>query len=227
MATNAAEEVNPATQRLNSWLADFSKALQAGDSKAAAALFDSEGFWRDFVSFTWNLKTMEGTDDIIAMLDATLANVKPTNWQLVGDATEADGITEGWITFETAAANGEGHVRLNDKGCWTLLTTMKSLKGHEEKAGRTRELGVAHGADKSRKTWLENKSDEEASLGYATQPYCVIIGGGQGGIGLGARLKRLGVPTIIIEKNARAGDSWRNRYKSLCLHDPVWYDHLP
>jgi putative flavoprotein involved in K+ transport len=20
---------------------------------------------------------------------------------------------------------------------------------------------------------------------------------------------------------------WRNRYKSLCLHDPVWYDHLP
>ncbi len=25
----------------------------------------------------------------------------------------------------------------------------------------------------------------------------------------------------------RAGDSWRNRYRSLVLHDPVWYDHLP
>ena len=35
------------------------------------------------------------------------------------------------------------------------------------------------------------------------------------------------MPAIIVEKNARAGDSWRNRYKSLCLHDPVWYDHLP
>jgi putative flavoprotein involved in K+ transport len=44
---------------------------------------------------------------------------------------------------------------------------------------------------------------------------------------LGARLKRLGVPTIIVERNPRPGDSWRNRYKSLCLHDPVWYDHLP
>ncbi|NDA87956.1 MAG: nitrile hydratase subunit beta [Betaproteobacteria bacterium] len=55
----------------------------------------------------------------------------------------------------------------------------------------------------------------------------VIIGGGQAGIILGARLRKLGVPTIIVEKNARAGDSWRNRYKSLCLHDPVWYDHLP
>ena len=55
----------------------------------------------------------------------------------------------------------------------------------------------------------------------------MIIGGGQGGIALGARLRQLGVPTIIVEKNDRPGDSWRNRYKSLCLHDPVWYDHLP
>ena len=55
----------------------------------------------------------------------------------------------------------------------------------------------------------------------------VIIGGGQGGIALGARLRQLGVPTIIIDRNPRPGDSWRNRYKSLCLHDPVWYDHLP
>lgn len=65
------------------------------------------------------------------------------------------------------------------------------------------------------------------TLGYETQPDTLIIGGGQGGIALGARLRQLGVPTIIIEKNERPGDSWRNRYKSLCLHDPVWYDHLP
>ena len=44
---------------------------------------------------------------------------------------------------------------------------------------------------------------------------------------LGARLKQLGVPTVIVETNAKAGDSWRNRYRSLVLHDPVWYDHLP
>ena len=44
---------------------------------------------------------------------------------------------------------------------------------------------------------------------------------------LGARLKQLGVPTIIAEKNEKPGDSWRNRYRSLVLHDPVWYDHLP
>ena len=55
----------------------------------------------------------------------------------------------------------------------------------------------------------------------------LIVGGGQGGIGLGARLRQLGVPTIIMDKHARPGDQWRSRYKSLCLHDPVWYDHMP
>jgi len=44
---------------------------------------------------------------------------------------------------------------------------------------------------------------------------------------LAARLRQLDVPTIVLERNARAGDSWRNRYPSLCLHDPVWYDHMP
>ena len=71
------------------------------------------------------------------------------------------------------------------------------------------------------------KLQEAAELGVTKQPYCLIIGGGQGGIVLGARLKQLDVSTIIVEKNSRPGDSWRNRYKSLCLHDPVWYDHLP
>ena len=55
----------------------------------------------------------------------------------------------------------------------------------------------------------------------------LVVGGGQGGIALGARLRQLGVPTIIVDKRARPGDQWRSRYKSLCLHDPVWYDHLP
>ncbi|MET0195577.1 MAG: NAD(P)/FAD-dependent oxidoreductase, partial [Hyphomicrobiaceae bacterium] len=90
-----------------------------------------------------------------------------------------------------------------------------------------REKGVEHGVHRDRTTWLERRTAEEASLGYTQQPYCLIIGGGQGGLALGARLRRLDVPTLIVERNARAGDSWRNRYKSLCLHDPVWYDHMP
>ena len=88
-------------------------------------------------------------------------------------------------------------------------------------------MGAEHGANKDRETWLERREREAAELGYETQPEVVIGGGGQGGIALGARLRQLDVPTIIVERNERPGDSWRKRYKSLCLHDPVWYDHLP
>ena len=107
------------------------------------------------------------------------------------------------------------------------MTTLQELKGFEEKKRENRIKGVEHGAHKDRKTWLEARQEEERTLGFAKQPYAVVIGGGQAGIILGARLKKLGVPAIIVEKNPRPGDSWRNRYKSLCLHDPVWYDHLP
>jgi putative flavoprotein involved in K+ transport len=215
------------TERVSSWLAAFGDALAVGDIAAAVELFDDDCYWRDLVSFTWNLKTMEGPDAIGSMLASMLADVQPSGWALEGQASEAGGVSEGWYTFETAVARGRGHVRLKGDRCWTLLTTMTELKGHEEQRGPTRPRGVEHGAFQDRQTWLERKQQQEAELGYSTQPYVVIIGGGQGGIGLGARLRRLGVPTIIVEKNQRPGDSWRKRYRSLCLHDPVWYDHMP
>jgi len=216
-----------AQERATQWLAQFDAALQKGDSAAASAMFSDECYWRDLLAFTWNLKTLESRDAIRHMLDGTLAQVRPSHWQLDGQATEADGITEAWFTFETAAARGKGLLRLKGDKAWTLLTTMVELKGFEEARGETRPKGVAHGPHKGRKTWKEEREEEARSLGYTRQPHVVIIGGGQAGIILGARLRKLGVPAIIIEKNARAGDSWRNRYKSLCLHDPVWYDHLP
>ena len=104
---------------------------------------------------------------------------------------------------------------------------MIELKGYEEKVLSRRPKGVEHGIRKGRESWSELRERELIALGSDDQPYVVIVGGGQGGIALGARLNQIGVPTIILEKNKRAGDSWRNRYKSLCLHDPVWYDHLP
>ena len=215
------------TQAASAWLADFNSALTGGDIDAAVALFEADSYWRDLVAFTWNICTQENPEAIRAMLQARLADVQPSNFAVEGNATEADGVTDAWFTFETAVARGRGHLRLRGGKAWTLLTTMTELKGFEERKGAQRIQGAEHGVHPGRKTWLEQRQDEAATLGYSEQPYVVIVGGGQGGIALGARLRRLGVSAIIVEKNARPGDSWRNRYKSLCLHDPVWYDHLP
>lgn len=216
-----------ATESVSRWLSDFGTTLENRDVERAAGMFADESYWRDLVAFTWNIKTVEGRTEIADMLHAQLDAIEPSGFTLVGEATEAEGVTEGWFDFETAVARGHGHIRLQGDRCWTLLTTMVELKGHEEKARDARPKGVEHGVVRGRQTWLERKQAAEARLGYEEQPYCVIVGGGQGGIALGARLKQLDVPTIILERNARPGDSWRRRYKSLCLHDPVWYDHLP
>ena len=221
-----AVELTP-TGRATAWLGSFEDALTRSDIAAAARLFVETSFWRDLISFTWNITTMEGRAGISAMLEANLARVRPSTFRIDGEATEAGGVTDAWFTFETAVGRGKGHLRLMAGGCWTLLTSLDELKGFEEKKGETREKGAEHGSARNRKSWLERKAAYEAELGYTRQPYCVIVGGGQGGIGLGARLKRLGVPTIIVDKHERPGDAWRKRYKSLCLHDPVWYDHLP
>ncbi|QKW98683.1 MULTISPECIES: NAD(P)/FAD-dependent oxidoreductase [unclassified Agrobacterium] len=221
-------DVSPAT-KIDTVLLKLGNALEAGDIDAAVNLFQADCYWRDLVTFTWNLKTLEGREQIHDMLASQLAAIKPSGFvqDAKEQASEGGGVTEGWFEFETGVARGYGHIRLKDGLIWTLLTTMSELKGHEEPKGIRRPMGAEHGHDRSRRTWKEKCEAEAAELGYAEQPYVVIIGGGQGGIALGARLRQLGVPTIIIEKNERPGDSWRKRYKSLCLHDPVWYDHLP
>ena len=215
------------TADITQWLDNFAGAVARGDYGAASALFGDDSYWRDLVSFTWNIKTAEGPRDIRAMLEATMPAARASNWTIQGEGSEAGGVTESWFTFETGTGRGRGHLRLIGGKAWTLLTTLQELKGFEEKKRETRPKGVEHGVHPDRKSWLEMRQEEERTLGYSKQPYVVVIGGGQAGIILGARLRKLGVPAIIIEKNPRAGDSWRNRYKSLCLHDPVWYDHLP
>jgi putative flavoprotein involved in K+ transport len=76
-----------ADKRLSDWLSAFGKALDAKDIEAAAGMFEENGYWRDLVSLTWNINTAEGRAAIAAMLKATVAKVKPTNWRANGKAT--------------------------------------------------------------------------------------------------------------------------------------------
>lgn len=220
---------DPADAALDAVLAQLNTALGNKNIDAVADLFQEDCYWRDLVLFSWNLRTLEGRGAIREMLAQQLSHVEPVRF--TRDEREAvsdeGGLLQGWIQIDTNVARGYGHIRIQDGKIWTLLTTMTELKGHEEPSGARRPMGAEHGSSRERQTWLEKREQEAAELGYKTQPYVLIIGGGQGGIALGARLRQLDVPTIIIEKNERAGDSWRKRYKSLCLHDPVWYDHLP
>lgn len=218
------------TALATAWFADLEDALTSRDVDRAAGLFAATSFWRDLVAFSWNLTTVENPTGVADLLGATIDRVDPRGFRLSEPATTDDGVTTAWFEFETAVGRGRGLVRIIDEDgprAWTFLTTLYELKGHEEPRGTRRPMGAEHGATKDRVTWLEQRQAEDAALGVDTQPYVLVVGGGQGGIALGARLRQLGVPALVIDKHPRPGDQWRNRYKSLCLHDPVWYDHLP
>jgi putative flavoprotein involved in K+ transport len=211
---------------LGSWLLAFSQALARGDATATAALFDKNGFWRDMVAFTWDIRTFEGGEAIQAMLEASPDAFKASNWRATG-LPGAEQATEGFITFQTALGRGEGYVRLLNGKCLTLLTSLTELRGFEERRGPTRPLGAEIDPARPKANWKDLLEIEAAEVGYERQPYVLIVGGGQGGLGLAARLRQLKVPTLVIDRHARAGDQWRYRYRSLSLHDPVWYDHMP
>ena len=54
----------------------------------------------------------------------------------------------------------------------------------------------------------------------------IIIGGGQAGLSVGYHLARRGASFLILDANARVGDSWRQRWDSLRLFTPAWLNAL-
>jgi len=54
----------------------------------------------------------------------------------------------------------------------------------------------------------------------------IVIGAGQAGLSVGYHLSRRGLPFVILDAQARVGDSWRARWDSLRLFTPASYDGL-
>ena len=53
------------------WLSAFEKALSSNNIAAAVAMFESDCYWRDLVSFTWNITTAEGQASVTDLLNST------------------------------------------------------------------------------------------------------------------------------------------------------------
>jgi putative flavoprotein involved in K+ transport len=205
---------------LAQWLSSFSAALATADAQTAGALFDDRGMWRDLVAFGWNIATYEGRD-LIKTFVRDLGPLPVTNISLEA----APDAVEGFARFNVPNGEVRAHLRLHGGKCQTLLTSLETLAGHPEAIDSRRWSGLINSAAQC--NWADRRAAEQRALGTEMQPYVLIVGAGQSGLAVGARLKALGVPTLLIDKYPRVGDQWRSRYKSLTLHDPVWYDHLP
>ncbi|KAI1360855.1 hypothetical protein F5Y08DRAFT_316479 [Xylaria arbuscula] len=216
----------------------FNQSLQKQDYKAIADLFVSDGYWRDHLGLTWDLRTAKGKENIVKLLQGGhhlvsvgIDDSTPSKGPQVAGFRYDDSVRgiQFVTTVTTQYGTGQGVVRLvPDAGEWKIwhfFTSMTKLKDHEEATGPNRAHGAQHGAQAGRKNWLERREAE--SNFEDSEPDVLIIGAGQAGLSVHARLKMLNVPALTIDRTDDIGDAWRNRYHQLVLHDPIWYDHMP
>jgi hypothetical protein len=139
---------------------------------------------------------------------------------------------EAYFDFDTSIGTGTGFARLllNDSRpthskASIVLTTLQQLSGYEERIGSRRPTGIEYSTNFAGDSWLDKRRKSQA---YADRdPEVLIVGGAQSGLILAARLVQRGVDVLVVEKSARLGDVWRQRYHSLTLHNEVWANSLP
>jgi thioredoxin reductase len=221
------------------WLAQFETALAESDGSLLKALFHPDSYWRDVLALSWNLQTIGGADAIVSELKARAVDATPGGFKIDPDRAAPRRVRragtntiEAIFRFETAVGRGSGILRLipdasdgNRLKAWTLLTALDELKGFEEALGRARPRGQAYSRDFRGPNWLDLR--KEAAEYSNRDPAVLVVGGGQAGLAIAARLKQLQIDTLIVDRELRVGDNWRNRYHALTLHNQVQVNHLP
>ncbi len=235
VAELAERSIATETSAVEHWLAAFETALRSGNPSAIAALFTADSHWRDLLAFTWNLTPHVGVEKIAAALCQRQAQTQAHHFAIAhGHAPprrtrrHAVEVIEAIIEFQTAAGRGNGVVRLlADKPtqAWVLLTALDTLDGFEEKTGAQRPKGEPYSRDFGGDNWLDQRTRQQSY--QDRDPTVLVIGGGQAGLAIAARLGQLDVDTLVVDKHERVGDNWRKRYHSLALHNQIQVNHLP
>jgi len=227
-----------AAEILTAWLTTHANPTLSNPTPSAVEALlhpHASTHWRDHLALNFEHRTVYTASSIATFLLSSKNRIQSIT--LHGAAFVAPIDFEkripavwGFVDITTAIGTGRGVVKLlpDDQGvyrAWSIYTVLLALHAFPEKTCHQRPMGVAHGSNPGRKTWVEQRREQ---VEYANrEPVVVVIGAGQSGLMVAARLKMLGIPTLVVERNDRVGDNWRQRYKQLVLHDPVWYDHMP
>ncbi|KAF2146050.1 uncharacterized protein K452DRAFT_263563 [Aplosporella prunicola CBS 121167] len=233
------------------WVATFNAVLAGNDlASGLPRVLHSDCWFRDHCALSWDLRTLHGIGDVSPFLAAqqprfALAglNLTSSGKFAPSQAEPVEGLEwiESMFTFETAFGRGKGVLRLvqGEDRAWKaymLYTALQEIKGYEEQIGQRR----PHGGNNSleggtvKGNWAERKQRKMEFLDE--EPAVICVGAGQSGLNLSARLQAMGLSCLLIDKNERLGDNWRNRYRvntansnciqTLVTHDPVHYSHM-
>ena len=231
MLTNSA-----VTAAAEAWLDDFGAALASGAAARIATLFAEDCHWRDILAFTWDLRTASGAAAIAARMAPATADMAPHAVARAAGRTPPRRVTragvdaiEAIFTFETKIGPCNGVVRLvTESGqphAWTLMTALDEIRGHEDPANGKRWQNVDWKRNFGGENWLDRRKRAQAYAHH--DPAVLVVGAAQAGLCIAARLTQLGVDALVVDREARIGDSWRRRYHALTLHNETRVNHLP
>lgn len=217
------------------WLGRFETALITGDPATIAALFAPECHYRDMLAFSWTFHPLQGQEAIGGFLATAQRTTGAHGFALAEDRTPPRivrrlgiEVCEAIFRFETELGRGFGVVRLptaTPTQAWVLMTSLDELKNHEERIGVRRPSGDAYSRNFGGDNWLDQRNKARA---FADRdPTVLVVGGGQNGLAVAARLGQMDIDTLVVDKYPRIGDNWRVRYHSLALHNQIQVNHLP
>ncbi len=217
-----------------SWIADFSRALAGGDATALSALFVPDSHWRNLYGISWEIATFSGAGKLADEMCRRAREAGATGFEVEAGllvprraVVAGQEVIEAIFRFDTVNGPGLGVIRLlpspgaAPKG-WTLSTVLDMERISAAKSGNIEP--ASHSRDFSRQNWLEERQAEIAFEGR--EPDVLVVGGGHAGISAAVELKRLGLDTLVIDKEERVGDNWRLRYHGLKLHNKTPVNHL-
>ncbi|KAJ5633917.1 hypothetical protein N7528_001759 [Penicillium herquei] len=237
--TPASSVVDPQTI-IQQWFNNLQAQILRPDSINLTGLFHSESWWRDMLALDWDMRTLHTASEIQDFLRKRQSQAQLSSFKLQDQGKwkpQVEQIFDGlsWVSsmffFETACGKGTGMVRLtqSDDGIWkayAIYTSLQELKGAEEPLGKRRAEGTTESmpGGLAGGTWIERRKRQKKFLD--SEPTVLVVGAGQAGLNMGARLQNLGLSCLIVDKNERVGDNWRKRYRTLVTHDPAEFTHM-
>ncbi|KXH53543.1 flavin-containing monooxygenase [Colletotrichum salicis] len=221
---------------VKNWIQAFEKVLANNLQDGLSTVFREDAWIRDFLGLSWDFRTINGLDEITAFFKenqprAGLRQIVPREkgafQPSFGDPAPGVHWVESMFDFEANVGRGKGMVRLalEADDTWKAFMinfTLLELKGFEERVGVDRPTGHV---DPNGGNWKERREKQVEFIDE--DPTVLVIGAGHAGLNIGVRLRNLGLPTLLIDRNEHVGDSWRKRYRTLMTHDPIQYCHLP
>lgn len=231
-------QTNKIKIEVEQWLTEFNNSISFNTTQKDAydslsSLFISDSHWRDLLGLTWKIQTFSGKENIIENMYRCILDMKAKKFSIDKTRTQPREVIradkkaiEVIFSFETIHGNCEGIVRLIKENnssqklkAWNFLTALNEL---HTKENQNSNLYVK---DLKGPNWQDLRNED---ISYKSRdPEVIVIGCGQAGLSIAARLRQHNVDTLVVDKHERVGDNWRKRYHSLKLHNQVHVNHLP